>query len=279
MGRAARVGRDTARGIARPRRAVQPQPAPEHQLRTACVLGALCFAVYLTSLRCSPAWDTIPARLLPFSIVREGNLDLNEFTWLHRSGDLPYFLRQTAGGKLMSKYPIAAPLVASPIALPAVWWLNHHHVSDDDVRFRLVTVVVERIAASLITALSIGLLYLALCRITSPTTAIIITLAYGLGTNTWATSSQALWQHGLAELSLAGLSLFLLGEDTRSNAIAASVFAALGVLARPTMRCGSTPGWSRPARPEEQGAGTGSTQAGRPPLSPGTRPRTPTGNG
>jgi len=195
----------------------------------------VCCAVYLTSLRCSPAWDTIPARLLPFSILREGNFDLNEFSWLHHPGEIPYFLRQSGGGKLMSKYPIAAPLLATPIALPAVWWLNHLHVHDDDVRFRLATVVVERIAAAMIAAISVGLLYLALCRIAPSRSALMIALAYGLGTNTWATSSEALWQHGLAEMSLAGLCVFLLGADTRTNAIGASMFAALGVLARPTM--------------------------------------------
>jgi hypothetical protein len=218
-------------------RPVQPLPASQpHWLRTACWLAGACFVVYLTSLRCSPSWDTIPARLLPFSVLREGNVDLNEFPWLHRStGGTPYFLRQTANGRLMSMYPVAAPLLATPVALPALWWLGHHQVSDGDVRFRLTTVVVERITASLIAALSVSLLYLALCRITSSTTALAIALAYGLGSNTWSTSSQALWQHTLAEFSLAGLSLFLLGADTRRNAVAASVFAALGALARPTM--------------------------------------------
>ncbi len=236
MGRASRAGRGTAPRITHPQRAVPLQPVHgSHRLRTAGVLAGLCFIVYLTSLRCSPAWDTIPARLLPFSIVREGNLDLNEFSWLRRSGDVPYFLRLTANGKLMSKYPVAAPLLATPVAFPAVWWLQRHHVSDADVRFRLATVVVERIAASLIAALSVSLLYLGLCSMTSSATAAMVALAYGLATSTWSTSSQALWQHGLAEFSLAGLSLFLLGKDTRRNAIAASLFAALATLARPTM--------------------------------------------
>lgn len=237
MGRKSPARHGPARRMARP---VQPLPGSEpHWLRTACWLAGSCFVVYLTSLGYSPSWDTIPARLLPFSVLREGNLDLNEFPWLQGpAAGIPYFLRQTADGRLMSKYPVAAPLLATPVALPALWWLGHHHVSDDDVRFRLTTVVVERITAALIAALSVSLLYLALCRITSSTTsttAVAIALAYGLGSNTWSTSSQALWQHTLAEFSLAGLSLFLLGEDTRRNAVAASVFAALGVLARPTM--------------------------------------------
>jgi len=210
--------------------AAGPSPAPQpHRLRTACTVAAACFAVYLTSLRCPPAWDTIPARLLPFSI-----LDLNEFEWLQRGG-VPYFLRRTSDGRIMSKYPVAAPVLAVPLALPAVWWLQRHQVSDDDVRFRVITVVVERLAAASIAALSVGLVFLALCTRTASSTAIGMALAYGLGSSTWSTSSQALWQHGLAELSLAGLSMFLLGEDTRARAALAGVFAALGVVARPTM--------------------------------------------
>lgn len=199
------------------------------------LLTAGCFLVYLTSLQCSPSWDTIPARLLPFSILREGNLDLNEFSWLQRFEGTPYFLRRVAGGRIVSKYPVAPSLIALPVALPAVWWLQRHQVSDDDVRFRLVTVVVERLTAALIAALSVSLLYVALCRLTTSPRAAAIALVYAFGSNTWATSSQALWQHGLAELSLAGLCVCLLGADTGGRAVGASLWAALGVLARPTM--------------------------------------------
>lgn len=235
-----RQGAVVRRARPQPARAPRATPPPRthtpQQLRTASALAACCFLVYLTSLRCSPSWDTIPARLLPFSVLREGNLDLNEFRWLESSEGMPYFLQRTRDGKLVSKYPVAAPLLATPVALPALWWLRHHGVSDTDVRFRLATVVVERVAAALIVAASVGLLFLALCSVTTSTTvAAAMTLAYGLGSNTWSTSSQALWQHGVAELSLAGLSLFLLRKDTRTTAVVASIFAALGVLARPTM--------------------------------------------
>jgi hypothetical protein len=214
----------------------QPRAHTPSRMRTASLLAVCCFLVYLTSLRCSPSWDTIPARLLPFSILREGNLDLNEFSWLHGSEAMPYFLQRRGDGKLLSKYPVAAPLLATPVALPALWWLRSHGVSDEDVRFRLATVVVERVTAAVVVAVSVSLLFLALCTVTTSTTlAVAMTLVYGLGSNTWATSSQALWQHGVAELSLAGLSLFFLKEDTRTNAAVASIFAALGVLARPTM--------------------------------------------
>ena len=86
----------------------------------AVLLGLVCFAVYLTSLRAGPSWDTIPSRLLPFSILREGNLDLDEFGWLRSLDPAPYFLRRAPGGHWISSYPITTPLLGVPVALPAV---------------------------------------------------------------------------------------------------------------------------------------------------------------
>lgn len=200
----------------------------------ALALGGLTFAVYLTNLRPMGAMDTIAARWLPFSIVREGNLDLDEFPWLQRE-DWGQAVVRGADGHARSSYPVATPIVAAPLALPAVAWLRARQIDDDDVRVRLVALVVERIAAALLAALSVALVFLAAATLTRPALAAAVALAYGLATGTWATSSQALWQHGLAEVCLAGLSLCLLRPDSRRRATAAGGLAALGVAARPTM--------------------------------------------
>jgi len=223
-----------------PRRAPRPEtppataPAP-HTLRTAWLLALMCFGVYLTNLRPMGAWDSIPARVLPFSILHEGNLNLDEFAWLRERNPEPYFLRQGRDGHWLSRYPIALPVLATPVFAPAAWWLTAHHIGHDDVRFRLASVVMERVAAALVVAISVALMYLALCAFTSAGTAAALTLVYALGTSTWSIGSQAMWQHGLSEVGLAGVSLYLLRPDTRRHAIAAGGFAALGVLARPTM--------------------------------------------
>jgi hypothetical protein len=213
-----------------------PQPAvTPHRIRVACLLGAVCFIVYLTNLRPLGAWDSIPARLLPFSILRQGNLDLDEFTWLRRIDTEPYFLRRGPNGHWLSRYPVALPILVTPLYAPITWWLQHRHVDDDDVRFRLASVVMERVAAATIAAASVGFVFLAANLIGSTRVAVGVALAYGLGSSTWTVGSQALWQHGLAELGLAGLSFFLLAPIRRPTAVAAGAFAALGVLARPTM--------------------------------------------
>ncbi len=199
------------------------------------LLGGFCALLYLSSVRGVKTWDTIPARLVPFSLLRDGDTKLNEFEWLSRVDKPPYFLRRTSRGDLVSAYPLITSLVATPVAIPAVLWLRWKGVDDTDVRFRLAAIVTERFTAALIAAVSVGFVFLALCRVTSPPVAVVLALGYGLGTNTWATSSQALWQHGMAELSLAGLSWCLVRPDSRRSAFGASLFAGLGALARPTM--------------------------------------------
>ena len=235
-GRTARAGgRDTRHDAAHASRARAVPRRIERPALRALLLAAGCFIVYLANLRLMGSWDTIPARMLPISILREGNVDLDEFPWLRRLAPTPYFLVATPGGHVRSRYPIVVPLLATPLYAPAVWWLHHHQVANDDVRVRLAAVVMERIAAAAIAAASVALLFLALCALTRPRLAAGIAVVYGLGSGTWATSSQALWQHGPAELALAGLSLSLLSVDTRRTAVAAGLFAAFAVLARPTM--------------------------------------------
>ena len=209
--------------------------APRWPLRTALLVGLAVFLVYLTNLRPMGAWDSVPARLLPFSILRQGNFDLDEFQWLRRLDPHPYFLRQAANGHWVSLYTVGVPLLVTPLSMPVVWWLQHNQISDDDVRFRLATVMMERVGAAAIAATSVALVFLAVSSFASTAVAAGVALAYGLSTSLWSVGSQALWQHGAAALALAGLSLSLLAADTRRNAAAAGGCAALAVLVRPTM--------------------------------------------
>src|SRR5262249_26162102 len=89
------------------------------------------------------------------------------------------------------------------------------------------------LTASLIASLSVGLMYLLLVRRTSCRWPLLLTIAYAFGANTWMISSQALWQHGLAELLLV-LALFLvLGRCTALRTFAEGACLALTAAARP----------------------------------------------
>jgi hypothetical protein len=200
-------------------------------------LGLL--AVYCSNLRVLAAGDSFPTRVLPFSILREGNLDLNEFTWERtRSGRLPYYLHRS-DWYLYSVSTIATPIVVTPLYIVPAWLLSHYSIPYDDVRARVLIVVMERLSAAILTALSALLVFFTLDRLVARNWAIALTLIYGLGTSAWSISSQALWAHGLAALALSVLCWVFLAPEHRPLSFAraglAGVAAAIAVANRPPM--------------------------------------------
>ena len=83
------------------------------------LLFAAVLIVYLANGRSIPADDTLatrylPLSILPLSILREGNFDLDEFSFLHGHAFI-----ESVRGHYVSPYPIGAALLALPVYLPA----------------------------------------------------------------------------------------------------------------------------------------------------------------
>ncbi|HYN63128.1 MAG TPA: hypothetical protein VES36_00870, partial [Candidatus Limnocylindrales bacterium] len=117
------------------------------------------------------------------------------------------------------------PVLIAPLYLPAVGYL---HLRDwTDWRLDHVARIMEKLSASLVAALSASLLYLLLRRRVAAPIALLLTLAYAFGTTTWMISSQALWQHGMAQLLVISALLFLTGPCTAPRAVAAGVLIGL----------------------------------------------------
>ena len=96
--------------------------------RAAAVIFLGLLAIYCSNLRVLATGDNLPTRVLPFSILREGNLDLNEFTWERtRNGRLPYYLHR-AGWYVYSVSTIATPLVITPLYVVPAWMLAHYGI-------------------------------------------------------------------------------------------------------------------------------------------------------
>src|ERR1700730_8976959 len=173
--------------------------APRGDRRTAVALVVLGLAVYNLNCRVIQDGDTTPARLLPFALWR-GSLDLDSMADLAtqvppgKPYDEPYWLWRSPGGHLYSKYPIVTPVVVAPLYAPAMAYLAWR--GWESWRLRNASLRMEKIADSLLAALSVGLFYLRARRQAPRNRAILAALAYGFATNTWVTSSQALWQHG-----------------------------------------------------------------------------------
>jgi hypothetical protein len=171
---------------------------------------------YLANGRTIGAGDTLPAAYLPWSLIREGNFDLDEFPILHDEtarriypllDGIPYYL-QYRNGHYLSAYTPGPGVLALPVYLVPVML----GVKADSAW----AAYLEKLSAAIITALSVVFLYWALLGVTTRGWALVIALVYALGTSSLSMSSQALWQHGPSQLCLSLALYFLvrgLAED------------------------------------------------------------------
>jgi hypothetical protein len=168
--------------------------------------------------------DNLPARYLPFTILRHGSFyldDMPEMPSRHA-----YYVRRV-GGHLVSDYPVGTPLLALPMYAPFV-------LAGLDPRSPLVPWLDKTAAAALVAA-SGAILYLALRRLTGGAAALALALVYGLGTSALSVSSQGLWQHAGSQLALAtALYCVLRGRQSAAFSAASGFPMAFAVLCRPT---------------------------------------------
>ncbi len=188
---------------------------------------------YLANGRSIGAGDTLPARYLPWSLLRQQNFDLDEFPALYDERALqifplldgiPYYLQYRSGHYLSAYTPgpgvLAVPVYAVPILLgapPEPGWARS----------------LEKLSAAIITALSVVFLFGALRELVSQGWALSIALIYAFGTSSLSVSSQGLWPHGPSQLCLAVL-LHCLVRGLREERYLA--YAGFAMTAAVTMR-------------------------------------------
>jgi hypothetical protein len=196
-------------------------------------------AAYNVNLRQVSSHDTYASRFVPISILRDGDVILDEF--------VPDALKRQAGDDFFSDYfvyvrghfydshPPVGPLLALPVyALPA--WIG---IPD---RAELVANMFSKLAASIMIALSGVFLFRASRRVVRPTltagaddahnatrVSMAAAIAYGLGTSVWSTASLAMWTHTPAVL---GFSLTLWALTAGRYGLA-GIAAAAACLSRP----------------------------------------------
>jgi hypothetical protein len=188
--------------------------------------------IYLINGREIGCGDSIPATYLPFSIIKEGNFDLDEFPFLYEK-ESPYYAKyrnyylKHRKGHYISAYSPGSALLALPVyAIPVIRGLSPQ---SNDV------LLLAKLSATLVSALSAIFLFLSLRRLTKERAALFISLVYALGTSTWSVSSQALWQHGSSQFFLSLTIYFLVrGLERRNYAGYAGLSLAFAFLCRPT---------------------------------------------
>jgi hypothetical protein len=181
--------------------------------------------LYTANYKTLGASDTVPARHLPLSIIREGNLDLDEFSNLHKSPEMKGI--KFTGQHYVSSYPVGAAIFALPFyfisaigSMPGNSWF---------------TLELEKFAASLIVLTSVIIFYFTLLRFVSRSGALITSVIYALATSSFSVSSQALWQHGASQLCLtAALYCLVRGSKEPIWSSFAGFSAAFAVVCRPT---------------------------------------------
>jgi len=189
----------------------------------------LVYLVYNINGRTMGAGDTIPASLLPFSILENHNLYLDQFYNYFESNSLLPFFAKEIDGHLLSVYPIVTPILITPLYVLPFLFLKSAHIPIDMLNpgFVLIVSIMEKLAVSLIASLSVIFVFLSVKELINKRTAIIVALIFAFATNTWTISSQALWQHGLVELFLAmSIYLVLINEKRASN----KIIVSLGVI-------------------------------------------------
>src|SRR3954452_19606129 len=203
------------------------------ELRASLLIGLCCLPVYNANGRSISAGDAYPARYLPFAIWRYHSVLLDPIATLTAQGrgDTAFWMVPVPGGHTISLYPVVLPVLIAPLYLPAVGSLHLRGWTDG--RLDHMARIMEKLSASLLAALSAAFLYLLLRRRAAAPIALLLTLAYAFGTTTWVISSQALWQHGMAELLVIGLLLLLTGPCTAPRALAAGVLCGLIASNRP----------------------------------------------
>ena len=153
--------------------ALEGAERPMRRWAAAALVCAAALAVYLSNGRAIGAGDTLPARYLPWSVLQSGSFALDAFPVLYDDAarrtfplldGVPYFLH-LVGGRYVSAYPPGPAVVALPVYAPAILAAAP---PSPEWAARL-----EKLAASVITALSVAVLFCALDEVVSRRWAVV----------------------------------------------------------------------------------------------------------
>jgi hypothetical protein len=195
------------------------------EARHAVVLFLLIWAVYNSNAARVGMVDGLPPPQMAISLLRQGNLDLDEYADHYLKVDREIGLMQTRG-HWVPRWPPGTALFCIPFyALPVALGLEVPSVAED---------VLAKLTASTLTAASALLVFLCLRRFASRRGATWMTLAYALGTAAFHISAQDTWAHGPTQFCLAAVLTIVLGEPRRRALhLLAGLLIGLMVVARP----------------------------------------------
>jgi hypothetical protein len=206
----------------------EEEKARWRERRCVLLLFLLFWVVYNSNLSRVGEIDGLPAPRQAISILRHGDMNLDEYPGLHRKKKASHRpVVETRNGHWVSRWTPGSGLFCVPFAaLPVM-------LGVDETPSRTICIL-AKVAASTITALSAILVYLCLRHFVSRKGAAWLTVAYALGTASFSMSSQDMWQHGPVQLCLAGaLYIVLSGRKHWGWYLLTGLCLGLVVLTRP----------------------------------------------
>ncbi|MBZ5578374.1 MAG: hypothetical protein LAP40_17555 [Acidobacteriia bacterium] len=164
------------------------------------LFGALS-VIYHSNLRPIAAGDSLPAALIPYSILFDHSLALDRFgPWMWSHLWYSPSLIEKSRGHWYSAYPVAGPVLITPLYVPVLAFPAAARQSPETL-LALARITEKFMAVILAAGAAIWTLLL-LERLAPRRWAWGLTLVFALGTTTWSTSSQALWQHTFGQVAI-----------------------------------------------------------------------------
>jgi len=185
----------------------------------------LALAVYLSNAERIGEVDAKPAPYVAISLLRDGDVDLDEFEGLRERASS--VVVPGRDGRLRSKVPPGNVLVALPFfALPV--WIGGLEAGSPAVDG------LAKLVAALATAAAAALVQAAASARAPGRPARLAFVAFAFGTGAFSTAAQDLWPHGPALLGVALAAHALVARaPTPGSAALAGAGAGLALLARP----------------------------------------------
>lgn len=196
------------------------------------------FVVYNLNFRNISSGDNVPASLIPFAILETYTPYLDSYIpYFEMRYESTYFLLNSHN-HFVSFFPIVTPVLVTPLYVIPYLVLKLYDIgfSIYDPHLYLFIDLMEKISSSIVASLSCVFIFLTIKKMFNDKIAWISAITFGLATNTWSTSSQALWQHGTVELLLVimiYLVILIEKEDSNKNTIYLGLLSGLFIFNRP----------------------------------------------
>jgi hypothetical protein len=192
--------------------------------------------LYHSNLRPIASGDSLPASLIPFSILLDRSVTLDRFgSYLDEQVPYESSVIQKKAGRWYSWYPIAGPVLSAPLYVPLAVVPAVRRLPA--AAMVAVARIYEKVVAAALAAAGVIAMLMLLQRI-APAAAWPLGLLFAAGTANWSTSSQALWPHTYGVPFIIGC-LYAVERLSDANAEKkwcwlAGLFAGLALAIRPT---------------------------------------------